>query len=86
MELLDASRYYESRQVGLGSAFLDDIELVLTSITEQPDAGRVLKGIVRRQLCHRFPYAVVYSVPNEEIRVLAIMNLRRRPNYWVERS
>jgi hypothetical protein len=34
----------------------------------------------------RFPYAVLYSVRGETVRILAVMNLKRRPTYWIGRS
>ena len=48
----------------------------LRSITTQkaPDSVR------------RFPYAVLYSIRPGWIRVLAVMNRKRRPTYWVGRD
>jgi hypothetical protein len=37
-------------------------------------------------LIRRFPYALLYSVGSGNIRVLAVMNLKRRPMYWVGRE
>jgi hypothetical protein len=34
----------------------------------------------------RFPYAVLYSIKPDRIRVLAVMNQKRRPMYWVGRE
>lgn len=71
---------------GLGAAFLAEVRRCTTAILEYPDAGPVVHAAIRRRLCLRFPYGVLYSVGEEEIRVLAIMNLKRRPNYWVGRT
>lgn len=32
-----------------------------------------------------FPYGIVYRIDEDFIYVLAVMNLRRRPNYWLDR-
>jgi hypothetical protein len=40
------------------------------------------EAAIRRVLLRRFPYAVMYSVRRDEIKVLAIANLKRRPFYW----
>ena len=45
----------------------------------------MLKGEVRRCLVHRFPYGVLYSVEPEGISILAVMHLRRDPDYWKQR-
>lgn len=85
-ELNDAAAYYESSGPGLGNRFLDEIERCLQSIREHPESGSILHGQVRRLLTLDFPYAVLYSVKPYGIRILAIMNQRRRPNYWIDRK
>ena len=86
IELNEAAAYYNAARSGLGEAFLTEIRRCIESITEVPEAAPVLLGSIHRRLAHRFPYAVVYSVRPEKIRVLAIMHLRRRPAYWLGRS
>jgi toxin ParE1/3/4 len=85
-ELNEAARYYESQSRGLGSAFLTEIERCTQSILDYPKAGAVIQGSVRRRLARRFPYAVLYSVKPEGIRILSIMNMKRRPMYWAGRE
>ena len=36
----------------------------------------------RRCLLNKFPYGVIYQIRDEEILVLAIAHLHRRPGYW----
>ena len=85
-ELNDAVQYYELESPGLGEAFLDEVERCVRAITAHPDAGRVLAGTVRRRLLRRFPFALLYRIGPGGIRILAVMNLRRRPAYWVGRE
>ena len=85
-ELNQAAQYYELEEPGLGSAFLDGVDRCLRSIAEHPDAGQILQGSVRRRLLRRFPYALLYKIKPSGIRILAVMNLKRRPNYWVGRE
>ncbi len=33
-----------------------------------------------------FPYALLYKIKPSGIRILAVMNLKRRPTYWVGRE
>lgn len=84
-ELNEAAQYYEQEQPGLGVGFLAEISGTVERLTEHPEAGTKLLRTVRRRLCRRFPYAVLYEINPTEIRILAIMNLRRRPGYWVGR-
>ena len=86
LELCDAAQYYETESLGLGATFLDAVERCIATIVEHPEAGAMVRGSIRRRLLHRFPYGILYSQTSTGIRVLAIMNLKRRPNYWVGRT
>lgn len=85
-ELNDAAQYYEREQSGLGAAFIADVRRCTDAIVEYPEAGPAILGRIRRRLCRRFPYGVLYTVNKDTVRILAIMNLRRRPVYWIDRS
>jgi plasmid stabilization system protein ParE len=85
-ELNDAAQYYDREQAGLGAAFIADVRRCTDAILEHPEAGPVIRGRVRRRLCRRFRYGVLYTIQPETVRVLTVMNLRRRPAYWVGRS
>ncbi|HVR29019.1 MAG TPA: type II toxin-antitoxin system RelE/ParE family toxin [Thermoanaerobaculia bacterium] len=85
-ELNDAAQYYEHEQAGLGAAFIAEIERCTRAVVEHPQAGPVVLGSIRRRLCSRFPYALLYTVARNDIRILAVMNLKRRPGYWVGRT
>lgn len=81
-ELNEAVQYYELESPGLGSFF----DQCLRSIEDHPEAGMTLHGAVRRRLLRRFPYALLYKIKPSGIRILAVMNLKRRPTYWVGRE
>ena len=85
-ELNEAAQYYDVEERGLGSSFLQEVERCLQSIAHHPEAGTILHSSVRRRLLRRFPYALLYKVKPGGIRILAVMNLKRRPAYWVGRE
>jgi toxin ParE1/3/4 len=85
-ELNEAAQYYDAEDPGLGSSFLQEIDRCLQSIEAHPEAGAILGGFVRRRLLRRFPYALLYKIKPSGIRILAVMNLKRRPAYWVARG
>ncbi len=85
-ELNDAAQYYDREQAGLGAAFIADVRRCTRAIFAHPEAGPIIRGRVRRRLCRRFRYGVLYSVRPGTVRVLAVMNLRRYPTYWVGRA
>ena len=86
LELNEAAQYYNSESPGLGEAFITAVERCTDEIVEYPEAGLVVRGSIRRRLIRRFPYALLYRVKPTELRILAVMNLKRRPAYWVGRS
>lgn len=81
-ELNKAVDYYDESQAGLGSEFLKEIYRTVQNILTFPDAWSPLSANTRRCLSKRFPYGVVYQVANEEVFIIAIMNLNREPDYW----
>jgi hypothetical protein len=85
-ELNEAAQYYDLEEPGLGSSFLEEVDRCLQSIEAHPEAGPIIRGSVRRRLLRRFPYALVYKIKPSGIRILAVMNLKRRPTYWVGRD
>ena len=85
-ELNEAAQYYESESPGLGSAFLDEVERCTQAIVTFPEAAPLITATIRRRLVLRFPYALLYSIKADKVRVLAVMNLKRRPMYWVSRE
>jgi len=85
-ELNEAAQYYDVEEPGLGSSFLQEVDRCLQSIEAHPEAGAILRSSVRRRLLRRFPYALLYKIKLSGIRILAVMNLKRRPAYWVGRE
>jgi len=85
-ELIDAARYYQAESPGLGATFIDEVERCVRVALEYPRAAPVFRGKIRRKLTRAFPFGVLYRVTPNGIRVLAIMNLKRQPEYWVGRE
>jgi plasmid stabilization system protein ParE len=83
-ELEHSRAWYEERAVNLGTEFLDEVDRAIEAVRDSPgtwplhdeDTG------TRRYLVHRFPYGVVYRVRDHAIQVIAVMHLRRHPDYW----
>ena len=81
-ELEAAIDFYEHQQVGLGARFLAEIEAALRLISENPLAWERMDEQTHRCLANRFPYAVIYRIKPDHIRILAVMHLRRHPDCW----
>jgi plasmid stabilization system protein ParE len=89
-EIAEAASWYEARSRGLGNEFIAEIETTLPIIGSRPQSFPRLDNVspryeIRRALLPRFPYAVVFLVRVEELRVLAIAHAKRKPGYWLSR-
>lgn len=84
-EFLGAVDWYEERSIGLGADFAREIHAAIRLAEAMPFAWTPLDSDVRRVLANRFPYGVLYAPRQGWIYVLAVMHLRRAPDYWRER-
>jgi len=85
-ELNDAVDYYNDCQCGLGLEFAKEIYRTIQNILSFPDAWAPLSVSSRRCLTNRFPYGVIYQATDEEIFIVALMQLNREPEYWKGRE
>lgn len=84
-ELREAAHYYEQRSAGLGGRFIGAVESGFRQIQRSPATWRRMRGDIRRFLVRTFPYGIVYVYRREQIYVLAIMHVKREPDYWLGR-
>lgn len=84
-ELDEAIDYYNAQVEGLGDAFLLESLRAFDLIQQYPLAWHSLGPGIRRCRLMRFPYGVIYSPGQEEILVIAIAHMHRRPRYWQDR-
>ncbi len=84
-EFVEAIDYYEEREENLGLDSAAEVSAAIGRATEHPRAWPILEDEVRRCQTIRFPYAVLYSQEPDGIFILAVMHLRRHPDYWKDR-
>ena len=85
-ELNHAVTYYEESQPHLGIEFAEEVFQTIHRILDFPKAWQIMHEDIRRCLTKRFPFGVIYYQKNEQIIILAVMQLNREPDYWVERK
>ena len=90
VEATEAAIWYDDRQPGLGSRFLDAFAETLDRIRLTPLNLTRLESYtghhdVRRCMFKRFPYIAIVLVRDDETIVVAVSHVRRRPFYWLER-
>ncbi len=85
-EFIEAIDYYEGCEPELGHDFSIEIFTSVQNIVNYPTAWPVIEEDVRRCLVNRFPYGIIYSIEQNEVFILAVMHLRRHPDYWKKRT
>lgn len=88
VEFDDAVSYYESERPGLGEALRLEVLRAISRIRQFPTAYQEFSYGTRRCLISRFPYGIVYHVSeaDNQILIVAIAHMHRRPDYWVSRE
>ena len=74
-EFNKAIEYYEEIEPGLGYDFALEVSMAIQRAVEFPTAWAALEGNIRRSLVKRFPYGILYIQQQDEIFILAVMNL-----------
>ena len=85
-EYSEAVKYYVERDVNLAQRFINSVEEAIFKIREYPNRYPTIEGDIRRCLVKRFPYALLYTVSQDSILILAVMHSNRKPGYWKYRS
>ncbi len=85
-ELNEAVDYYDQCQEGLGLEFAKTVYAAIENICRYPLAWTPLSRNTRKCLLSRFPYGLVYQHKGDEIIVIAVMQLNRKPDYWRKRK
>jgi len=85
-ELNEAIAYYEECRRGLGLAFAKEVSSTIHRIIQFPEAWSPLSENTRRCVTNRFPYGIIYQIIGDEILILAVTQLNRKPGYWQDRQ
>jgi toxin ParE1/3/4 len=87
-DLRDAAAFYrEQAGISLSQSFFGEFEHSINKLLQHPSLGALWRGRGRRKyVMKHFPYSLVYTVSESEIRVLAVAHHSRRPGYWSRRN
>jgi hypothetical protein len=81
-ELAAAVNLGEQRSAGLGGELLTEAERITELLCEAPKIGEPIDARHRRFPMRRFPFAFIYRVDGDVLRVIALSHRRQRPGYW----
>lgn len=78
--------YYESKSMGLGDRFTNEVEAAAGIALEFPEMGAPFKYKTRRVFPKKFPFSIVYRILSEELIIIAVAPDARKPGYWRSRK
>lgn len=84
-ELSDAVEYYDLCTFELGLEFAEEVYSAIGRILKYPAACPEISCNTRRCLINRFPYGVIYQEKDNHIRIIAVANLHKKPEFWEDR-
>ena len=85
-EYSEAVQYFAQQRTQLAQAFIIAVESAIFRIEESPERYPHFDGYVRRCMTRKFPYAILYSIEQDYILILAVMHCSRKPGYWTKRK
>jgi toxin ParE1/3/4 len=85
-EYSDTVRYYAQKRTELAQAFINSVEDAIFRIREAPDRYAAIDDHIRRCLTRKFPHAILYTIEEDCILILAVMHCSRQPGYWKSRQ
>lgn len=85
-DIQEEATYYEERQVGLGLAFLDEVDAAIGTILSTPEAFPQRRKNIRIFVLARFPFSLLYRVSQDRLEVLVVRHHARHENYGLGRA
>jgi plasmid stabilization system protein ParE len=72
-------------KIRLGLQFVSAVETLLDRIRVNPLRFPPIEKTIRKGRLVRFPYGIIYRIRPKDIQIIAVMHLKREPNYWRNR-
>ena len=78
-EIAEAFAWYSKPDIGMGTAFLDELERIERFIRFNPLLYPRVEADVRRASFRRFPYSLFYVIDDNQVEVLSCFHQQRDP-------
>jgi plasmid stabilization system protein ParE len=82
LEMFEAAEWIARRNPAASEQFLAAVDDALAAIENNPLQYQAVRGLVRRVLVRRFPYALLYSISDDRVVVTVCFHTHRDPKRW----
>ena len=83
-DLNDGKYFYDQKEAGVGDYFWDNLIADIESLVIYAGIHSKKCGLYR-MFSKRFPYAIYYEIEDEIARVIAVLPMRRDPE-WIKKK
>ncbi|MBD3905933.1 type II toxin-antitoxin system RelE/ParE family toxin [Chryseobacterium sp. Ch-15] len=77
--LAESKLWYNSKQVGLGEKFIQQVELYFSRIQNNPKHFPLKKRNLREAYIQKFPFVIIYQIIGNHIIVFTVFNSHQNP-------
>ena len=84
-ELQSAENYLRGQRPTAADDFIQRMREAIADLEESAHTYTSPDPEVRWYLLEQFPYAVIYQLFDDEVVIIAVMHLKRRPGHWKTR-
>ena len=81
-DLQQSFEWYQEKKQGLGDELIEQTEVTIRKILDNPYQYPRIHGEIRRALVRRFPYSILYIVEKDTVSIIAIFHCKRNPSEW----
>lgn len=76
-----ARDFYDAQELGVGEYFVSQISAEIDSLSYLGGIHRIVDGF-HKMVARRFPYAIYYRIDGDCVKVYAVLDGRRNPD-WI---
>ena len=84
-ETIAGTEWYAKRSRRAAELFLDEIDGIVTRLSESPEQFSAFDFGTRRAVLRKFPWSIVFRETSSGLEIVAVAHSRRRPGYWRDR-
>jgi len=86
LEIDEARSWYEERSLAAAVGFEAELAHAVDQVIGAPLRWPRFRGGTRRYVFRRYPYSLIYRVEDDDVKVLAVAQDKRRSGYWISRA